>query len=126
MLFVDSGDLDHDRLAALYNSTPIENLPNIACWLQEGTVLYARIGKNGLGERMPLNYILSPSLDSRPGEDYAWTMMKWGFHDERRLGSHLAALIAILAQHMEHSILEPPNIQREIIFLEPSSYQIFK
>ena len=39
MLFVDSGDLDNKRLAELYNSTPIEDLPNIACWLQEGTVL---------------------------------------------------------------------------------------
>lgn len=75
---------------------------------------------------MPLHYVLAPSLDSRPGEDYAWTIMKWGFSDERRLGSHLAALIAILAQHMEQSILEPPNIQREIILLTPSGYQLLK
>jgi hypothetical protein len=125
VLFVDSGDLQLERVADLYNSTPVEDLPNIVCWLEHGTLLYAKLTKNGLGQLIPLNYLLSPSLDRSSGEQYAWTLMQWGT-DERRAGSHLAALIGILSQHLEQCVLEPPNLQREIAFLTPTRYQLFR
>jgi hypothetical protein len=125
VLFVDSGDLQLERVADLYNNTSTEDLPNVACWLGHGTLLYAKLAKNGLGQSIPLNYLLSPSLDRRPGEEYAWTLMQWG-RDEQRAGSDLAALVGILSQHLEQCVLEPPNLQREIAFLNPSEYQLFR
>src|ERR1051326_1429341 len=62
LLFVDSGNLALQDISDLYNATPLEDLPNIVCWLDQGTLLYARLGKNGLGESMPINYLLSPWL----------------------------------------------------------------
>lgn len=125
ILFVDSGDLKIERVADLYKSTPVEDLPNIACWLDHGTLLYAKLSENGLGQSIPVNYLLSPSLDRSPGEEYAWMLTQWGT-DERRAGSHLAALIGLVSQHLEQCVLEPPNLQREIIFLTPRKYQLFR
>jgi Domain of unknown function (DUF6602) len=124
LLFVDSGDLRLDDVANLYKSTPVEDLPNIACWLDHGTILYSKVGKNGLGEWMPINYLLSPHLDRNPAEEYAWSLIQWGYTEDRRAGSHLAALIGILSQHLESCVLEPPNLQREIAFLGSARFQL--
>ncbi len=123
VLFVDSGDLDIEQIANLYKNTPVEDLPNITCWLEHGTLMYTRLAKNGLGEFIPMNYLLSPNLDRRSEEEYAWALMEWGT-EERRRGSHLAALVAILSQHLKECVLEPPNVQRHIMLLNPTRYQL--
>lgn len=116
VLFVDSGDLVLEDVATLYRNTPIENLPNLVCWLDRGTLLYMRFVKSGLGESIPLNYCLSPSLDRDPSEDNRWVLVPWGL-EERRKGSNLAAVIGILAEHMEGCRLVPPNLRTYIALL---------
>lgn len=125
LLFVDSGDLDLEKVSNLYNASPIEDLPNITCWLDQGTLLYSRLSKNGLGELLPVNYLLSPSADRDPSDDHSWTLLPWST-DERRKGANLTALIGFLAQFMEHCVLEPPNLQRLMMLLTGRRYLLLR
>jgi hypothetical protein len=121
MLFVNSGELDLQAVADVFNTTPLEDLPNTICWLDRGTLLYARLVKNGLGEFVPLNYLLSPSTDRDAADNHAWAFIPWGA-EERRMESNLAAQIGILAQHMEQCVLDAPNLQRYVTLLGSDKY----
>lgn len=125
LLFVDSGDLALQEVSDLYNATPLEDLPNIVCWLDQGTLLYSRLRKNGLGESLPVNYLLSPSADHDPSEDHSWALIPWGI-DERRKGSNLTALIGFLAQYMEDCVLVPPNLHRLMMLLMYQRYLLLR
>jgi hypothetical protein len=123
LLFVNSGDFKIEQVADLYINTSVEDMPNIACWLDHGVILYARLAKNGLGQYLPMEYLLSPHLDRSSGKEHAWVLSQWGAEDRRR-GSNLAALIGSLSQHLADCILEPPNLQRDMP--TPQTYRLFR
>jgi hypothetical protein len=124
VLFVNCGDLLLQDVCDLYRGTPLNDLPTIVCWLDRGTLMYHQLKKNDFGESMPVTYLLSPSSDCGHTDAWAWALVQWGSGDSHE-GANLAALIALVAQHMEHCVLSQPNIQRYITLLTAETYQLF-
>ena len=100
-LCVDGGDFDFDKVRTLLASADVNQLPNVAIFLNKGIVAYAN--RRELGD-----------VHKYPNEihdgDYDWCFMEMMAPEDGSVeGANLSFLYGQLISHLAGSHLEPPN-----------------
>lgn len=108
MLFAESNNFKMTDVEALYKATPLQELPNIVCFLDKGVIMYGQF-EHGAQETnhfhgSPENAHIYDARDCKSS--------RWVFHaneSERRSGAHLGWLYYLLASHLYYSTLHPAD-----------------
>ena len=101
MLCVDGGDFDILKVRNLLVSTDVQQLPNVAIFLNRGVVAYANRHRLGATHKYP-NEVNS--------SDFGWCFMELRGSEEGTMeGAHLAYLFGQLISHLSNSHLEPAS-----------------
>ena len=101
LLCVDGGDFDFGKIRNILISTDVQQLPNVAIFLNKGIVAYADRHRLGGTHKYP-NEVNS--------SDYGWCFMESiGSEEGSMEGTHLAYLFSQLISHISGSHLEPAS-----------------
>jgi hypothetical protein len=109
MLFVNSGDYDHDNISDLFRSTQVSELPNIICFLDKGVVVNAKITRLSNGTFNLGSIHTHPELDIGDTTDAHWVFIPFG-NDENRIGISFGFLYFCLLLHVKRCALRTPDL----------------
>ena len=103
---VDCGDFDFEKIRDLLISTDVQQLPNVAIFMNKGIVAYADRHRAGGTHKYP---------NEVNADDYGWRFMEMtGSERGSKEGSHLAYLYGQLISHLSGSHLEPASVYEYI------------
>ena len=108
MFFVEADNFKYSDIRELYSSTPLEYLPNIVCFLDQGLIVYNQFDAIG---KDTLHFHGSPEFAHIYDAKYS-RKSKWVFHKingDKRHGAHLGWLCYMLASHLFYSTLQPAD-----------------
>jgi hypothetical protein len=110
MLFVQANDFDVEHIVDLYASKPADELPNVVCFLDKGTLVNVGGPDLGAGRAGWPLYNLHPEFN-KPQQGWAnrWAFLPLGLPDAV-LGGNFAFLYFALGTHLRSCILMPPNL----------------
>ena len=98
---VNGGDFNFRKIKSLLTAAPVEQLPNVAIFLDSGIVAYSDRHELGQLHKYP------NEVDS---SNYDWCFMETiGPNDGSVEGINLSYLYGQLISHLSNSHLEPPN-----------------
>jgi hypothetical protein len=104
-LFTDAGDFAFEDVAEFFVRREQQFLPNVTILLNKGVILWGSLTESGI------NYIRDPQEMNTGSEDWLFGPQS-GAGCGSLEGNHLGFLYYMLVEHLNHSYLEPPALNK--------------
>jgi hypothetical protein len=112
MFFVNSNDFEIEEVSEIYLKNDVEALPNIICFLDKGIIINNEYAKNGLGQRIPIHFNVTPEFNKfkkNSDREDLWGFFEFG-QTEKKEWSHLCSFFYLLLSHLESVKLKTLNL----------------